>query len=697
MSDTAKVEKVKLPLEKKTLLKAWELMCTAKRMSNLYNENIQLTSKYVHATSRGHEAAQLALALQLKPQDFVAPYYRDDSILLGIGMKPYDLMLQLFAKRDDPFSGGRTYYSHPSLNDPDKPKIPHQSSATGMQAIPTTGVGMGIQYKEKQGLAKDYKGENPVVVCSLGDASITEGEVAEAFQMAVLKQLPMLYFIQDNEWDISASADEIRAGDATHYAQGFKGLEVITVEKGHDFIDCYNALNKAITTIRKERRPFLVHLKVPLLSHHTSGVRMEWYRDDLDDDKKRDPYPYFKNQLLGFEIKSEELERLEMDAIEVVEKDFKRAQKAEDPRPEDLLTHMYAPTPITEEKGERDPKGKEKTVMVDSALFAVRELLEKHPEALLYGQDVGHRLGGVFREAATLAQQFGKDRVFNTPIQEAFIIGSTVGMSAVGLKPIVEVQFADYIWPGLNQLFTEVSRSYYLSNGKWPVSCVIRVPIGAYGSGGPYHSSSVESILSNIRGIKVAYPSTGADLKGLLKAAYYDPNPCVLLEHKGLYWSKIKGTEGAKTTEPSEDYVVPFGKARIVQEADQEKIDKGESCVIITYGRGVYWSESAAKHFLGQVEILDLRSIQPVDAEAIFGATKKHNKVIVVTEEPRGSSFAQGIAGRVVDDCFESLDAPVIVVGAKDTPAIPLNEILEKTYLPDEEQVRAAIKRVLGF
>jgi len=697
MSDTAKVEKVKLPLEKKTLLKAWELMCTAKRMSNLYNENIQLTSKYVHATSRGHEAAQLALALQLKPQDFVAPYYRDDSILLGIGMKPYDLMLQLFAKRDDPFSGGRTYYSHPSLNDPDKPKIPHQSSATGMQAIPTTGVGMGIQYKEKQGLAKDYKGENPVVVCSLGDASITEGEVAEAFQMAVLKQLPMLYFIQDNEWDISASADEIRVGDATHYAQGFKGLEVITVEKGHDFIDCYNALNKAITTIRKERRPFLVHLKVPLLSHHTSGVRMEWYRDDLDDDKKRDPYPYFKNQLLGFEIKSEELERLEMDAIEVVEKDFKRAQKAEDPRPEDLLTHMYAPTPITEEKGERDPKGKEKTVMVDSALFAVRELLEKHPEALLYGQDVGHRLGGVFREAATLAQQFGKDRVFNTPIQEAFIIGSTVGMSAVGLKPIVEVQFADYIWPGLNQLFTEVSRSYYLSNGKWPVSCVIRVPIGAYGSGGPYHSSSVESILSNIRGIKVAYPSTGADLKGLLKAAYYDPNPCVLLEHKGLYWSKIKGTEGAKTTEPSEDYVVPFGKARIVQEADQERIDKGESCVIITYGRGVYWSESAAKHFLGQVEILDLRSIQPVDAEAIFGATKKHNKVIVVTEEPRGSSFAQGIAGRVVDDCFESLDAPVIVVGAKDTPAIPLNEILEKTYLPDEEQVRAAIKRVLGF
>ena len=696
MSET-KTAKPSSAIDKQTLLDGWKLMCSAKRMSELYNENIQLTSKYVHATSRGHEAAQLALALQLKPQDFVAPYYRDDSILLGIGMQPYDLMLQLFAKSDDPFSGGRTYYSHPSLKDDDKPKIPHQSSATGMQAIPTTGIGMGIQYKEQMGLAEDFKGENPVVVCSLGDASITEGEVSEAFQMAVLKKLPMLYFIQDNEWDISASADEIRVGDASYYAKGFKGMEVITVDNGHDFVACHKALNKAITTIRKERRPFLVHLKVPLLNHHTSGVRMEWYRDDLEDDRKRDPHPYFEKQLLDFDFDQKELDNLQKEAIDLVESDFKRAQKAEDPKPSDLTDHIFAPTPITKEKGERNPVGKEKTVMVDSALFAVREILDKHPEALLYGQDVGHRLGGVFREAATLAQQFGKERVFNTPIQEAFIIGSTVGMSAVGLKPIVEVQFADYIWPGLNQLFTEVSRSYYLSNGKWPVSAVIRVPIGAYGSGGPYHSSSVESILSNIRGIKVAYPSTGADLKGLLKAAYYDPNPCVLLEHKGLYWSKIKGTKGAKTTEPSEDYVVPFGKARAVQEADQAKVDSGESCVVITYGRGVYWSEEAAKAFPGQVEILDLRSIQPVDAEAIFGSTKKHGKVVVVTEEPRGSSFGQGIAGRVVDDCFESLDAPVITVGAIDTPAIPLNEILEQTYLPNAEKVREAIDRVLTF
>jgi 2-oxoisovalerate dehydrogenase E1 component len=231
--------------------------------------------------------------------------------------------------------------------------------------------------------------------------------------------------------------------------------------------------------------------------------------------------------------------------------------------------------------------------MVDCALFAVEEIMREHKECLLYGQDVGGRLGGVFREAATLAQKFGDERVFNTPIQEAFIVGSTVGMSATGLKPIVEVQFADYIFPGINQLFTEVSRSCYLSNGKWPVSMILRIPIGAYGSGGPYHSSSIESILTNIRGIKIAYPSNGADLKGMLKAAYHDPNPVVFLEHKGLYWSKVKGTEAAKTIEPAEDYILPLGKAKVVQEIWQKENE--ETMTVITYGMGVHWALNATK------------------------------------------------------------------------------------------------------
>src|SRR6202008_2291124 len=289
--------------------KAYGLMCTAKALTELYEANKEITAKYVHATSRGHEAIQIALGLQLLPQDYLSAYYRDDRILLSIGMQPYELMLQLLAKRDDPFSGGRTYYSHPSLKRDDMPKIPHQSSATGMQAIPTTGIAMGLQYLETTKQQKDYKGANPIAVCSLGDACITEGEVAEAFQMAVLKQLPILYLVQDNEWDISANAREIRAQDATEYAKGFKGLETRTID-GTDFIRSYNTVKDVIEIIRKERRPFLIHAKVPLLNHHTSGVRKEWYRDDLEEASKKDPYPRLKNQLIIAGVGALELKQL---------------------------------------------------------------------------------------------------------------------------------------------------------------------------------------------------------------------------------------------------------------------------------------------------------------------------------------------------------------------------------------------------
>jgi len=678
-------------LPKDVLKKAYSLMCTARAMSDIYEKNKEVTSKYVHATSKGHEAIQLAVGLQLTKNDWVAPYYRDDSILLGIGMTPYELMLQLLCKKDDPFSGGRTYYSHPSLKREDFPKIPHQSSATGMQAIPTTGVAMGIQYQENEGLTHPKKGEQPVVVCSFGDAAITEGEVAEAFQMAALKKLPILYLVQDNEWDISAHATEMRAVDATHYAKGF-GLKTYTID-GTDFTKSYETIHNAFQEIREKRTPILIHAKVPLLNHHTSGVRMEWYRDDLEEARSRDPFPKLKAELLSNGFSESDLVKIEKEAKIKVENDYQKALKAEDPNPEDLFSHDFAPTPILEEKGERAPKDKEPTVMVDSALFAIKEIMEKHPESLLYGQDVGKRLGGVFREAATLAETFGDNRVFNTPIQEAFIIGSTVGMSAVGLKPIVEVQFADYIWPGLNQLFTEVSRSNYLSNGKWPVSCIIRVPIGAYGSGGPYHSSSVESVLAQIRGIKIAYPSTGADLKGLMKSAYYDPNPVVILEHKGLYWSKIKGTSAAKTIEPSSDYVIPFGKGRIALEAK----DTENTICIITYGMGVYWAMNAAKNHKGKVEIVDLRTIHPLDEELVFERVNKHGKCLVLTEEPYNNSFAQSLAGRIQENCFRNLDAPVYVMGSENLPAIPLNSTLEEAMIPNAEKVSKKIGEILLY
>jgi len=690
------LENKELSIDTSILEKAYRLMCTAKRMAETYDEHKEICSKYVHSTSRGHEAIQLATAFHLREIDYASLYYRDESILLGIGMEPHELMYQLMAKADDPFSGGKTYYSHPSLRRKGMPVIPHQSSATGMQVIPATGMAHGISYLESQGLIKGK--DRPVVMCSLGDGSVTEGEVSEAFQMAVLKKLPIIYVVQDNEWGISATGEETRANDAYYYAGGFKGLKRYRVD-GSDFVESYHKLNEVFDYVRKNRAPALIHATCPLLGHHTSGVRKEWYRGEADIKKhqKDDPIVKFEKYLLEHNYTTSSLEQIKKQADATVKKAYETSLNAPDPEISELYEHEFSDSPITEEKGVREPKGKEKIVMVDASLYAVNEILKNNPEALLYGQDVGPKLGGVFREAAKLAEKYGDERVFNTPIQEAYIVGSTAGMSAVGAKPIVEIQFADYIWPGINQLVEELSKSCYLSKGKFPIQSLIRVPVGAYGGGGPYHSGSIESTLLTIRGIKVVYPSNAADMKGLMKGAFYDPNPVVMLEHKGLYWSKVKDTQEAKTIEPDEDYIIPLGKARIDQFADQSHVENGDSVAVITYGMGVYWAKNASKSFPGKVEILDLRTLNPMDWESIKAQVLKHNKVLVLTEEPVMNSFAQSIAGRIASELFESLDAPVKIIGAANLPAIPLNVDLEREMLPSATKVETVLGEILDY
>lgn len=685
-------------MNKELQLKAYRLMYIAKIMADIYEAN-RFICKYVHSTSRGHEAIQLATAFSLLPCDYVSPYYRDESMMLGLGFSPYQLMLQLLAKGEDIFTGGREYYNHPNYKGPDKPNIIHQSSATGMQAIPTTGIAQGIKYLENINsplFKKGSNGELPVVICSLGDASVTEGEVSEAFQFAALQQLPIIYLVQDNNWGISVTAAEARTSNAYEFIEGFKGINRISID-GTDFTQCYNTMQQVVNEVREKRQPWLVHATVPLLGHHTSGVRKDFYRspDELATQYKDDPTPKLRALLLQQGIDEATLKNIEDETEALVSKDFAAAVASPEPDAATVSDHVFAPTTITEEKGERSPASKEKVLMVDAALFAIREIMEQFPEAVLYGQDVGRRLGGVFREAATLAEQFGDHRVFNTAIQEAYIIGSTVGMCAVGVKPIVEVQFADYIYPGLNQLVTEVSKSCYLSCGKFPVQTVIRVPTGAYGGGGPYHSGSIESTLLTIKGIKIVYPGNAADMKGLMKAAFLDPNPVVMLEHKGLYWSKVPGTEEAKMTEPSSDYIIPLGKGNIVLNAAEEKIKNGESCCIITYGMGVYWAKAAAKQFAGQIEIIDLRTLFPLDEGLVFATVKKHGKCLILTEEQQNNSFAEALAARVSKACFNYLDAAVEVMGALDLPAVPMNMILEKAMLPNAEKLEKRLADLL--
>ncbi|MBP9214152.1 MAG: tungsten formylmethanofuran dehydrogenase [Chitinophagaceae bacterium] len=689
------------------LLKAYKLMVTAKAMCETYDANRSIC-KYVHSSSRGHEAIQIATGLQLQKQDWVSPYYRDDSLMLSSGFTPYELMLQLLAKKDDPFSGGRSYYCHPSNKDGIRPSIIHQSSATGMQAIPTTGLAQGIQFIEGYHtsiIKKGANGELPVVVCSFGDNSVTEGEVSEAFQFAVLKQLPIIYLVQDNQWGISVSADEARAMNAFEYAAGFKGLKRMQCD-GSDFVRSYETMQAAFEYVRNERKPILVHARVPLLGHHTSGVRKEFYRtrEDLLKHGLYDPIPKLRLFLTGMGFNEHEINEVESAASKAVAEAFGLAQLAQEPTENLATEHVFAPTTIKEEVGNRTPKGAEKSIMVDAALHAIEEIMQDYPEAILYGQDVGRRLGGVFREAATLADKFGDHRVFNTAIQEAYIVGSTIGMSALGLKPIVEVQFADYIYPGLNQLVTEISKSCYLSNGKFPVQMILRVPIGAYGGGGPYHSGSIESTLLTIKGIKICYPSNAADMKGLMKAAFLDPNPVVMLEHKGLYWSKVPGTEDAKTIEPTKDYILPLGKANIVVAANNEKCKKGETVCIITYGMGVYWAKAAIEQleqkdelYKGAVEIVDLRTLYPLDEELIFNSVRKHGKVLVLTEEPLNNSFAEALSLRISNYCYHFLDAKVDVMGSLNVPAVPINLALEAAILPTANKVANRLEKLLKY
>lgn len=678
------------------LLKAWRLMCTAAEMASVYETNRPLC-KYVHSTSRGHEAIQLAAAFHLQPYDWVSPYYRDESLLLGLGFEPYELMLQLLAKGDDPFTGGREYYSHPNYRGAGRPNMLHQSSATGMQAIPSTGLAQGLRYLQEIGASTNDHNHQPLVLCSLGDASVTEGEVSEALQFAVLKKLPIIYLVQDNDWGISVRSDEARVMDAYEYAAGFNGLHRLRID-GSDFLQSYEAMEEVAAAVRHTGEPWLVQAKTPLLGHHTSGVRRETYRDsaDMQEHSSRDPLPKLEARLHALGVTRELLDDIRQAAKDAVARAFQQALAAPEPDPATVIDHVFAPTPVTEETGVREPADGNKVLMVDAALFAIREIMEDHPEALLYGQDVGRRLGGVFREAATLAERFGDHRVFNTAIQEAYIIGSTAGMSAVGVKPIVEIQFADYIYPGFNQLVTELSKSCYLSQGKFPIQTVIRIPTGAYGGGGPYHSGSIETTLLSIKGIKIAYPSNAADTKGLLKAAFLDPNPTILLEHKGLYWSKVPGTEDAKTIEPARDYVLPFGKGRCVLSADEHLVADGASCCIITYGMGVYWAKAAAAGFPGQVEIIDLRTLFPLDEDLVYATVRRHGKCLVLTEEQQTNSFAQALGWRISRNCFTSLDAPVEVLGALDLPAVPMNTALENAMLPGPAKVAAILDHLLN-
>ncbi len=682
-------------LNDNTLKRAYHLMCVTRSMDQLYEEQRQITDKYTHSTSRGHEAVQIAAAMHLKAHDYVAPYYRDEALLLGMGLSPYELMMQLLARQNDPFSGGRNYYGCASLKRNGLPTIPYMGVPDGSHVIPATGMAQGLAYLVAQNLRSDF--ERPIVFCSLGDGAMTNGEVAEALQIAVLKRLPIVYLIQDNDWSRSARAEEYRGMDAYEFAGGFKGLKRNRIN-GADFVQAYESIQAAIEYARIERLPVLLHAKCPLIGHYSSDLRREQYRteDNIALHRKDDPITRLRKYLIIEGETEENINQIDQEASSLVAHAWSQALEASEPDRSTTTFHTFAPEVILEEKGERAPAQANQTNTTQAAAKATDEILAAHPEALYYGPDTGGKLGGLFEESKGLAQKYGGDRVFNMPYQPAYLIGSALGMAAVGCKPIVELT-ADALWQGLKQLSQGLSKSYYLSDGQFPAQVLIRVLAGAYPSGGAFQSASIESTLLQIPGIKVVYPSNAGDTKGLLKAAFLDPNPVLLLEHRALYRTQSPEVEAFLMVEPAKDYLVPLGKARVAQEADPEKREEGGSLVVITYGMGVYWASAASEQFAGAVEILDLRSLNPLDWEAVVAAVKRHNKALILTEEPLRNSFAEALAGRITKECFKILDSPVFTCGASNVPAIPLNAALAGEILPNAHKVAKVIQELLRY
>jgi 2-oxoisovalerate dehydrogenase E1 component len=455
-------------------------------------------------------------------------------------------------------------------------------------------------------------------------------------------------------------------------------------------VQSYESIQLAIEYVRIERLPIFLHAKCPLIGNFSSGLPADRYRpeENLALHGKDDPIIRLSKYLLIEGESEEALGQLAEEARAAVAATLGGAAEATEPDPGTIWLHTFADTgetPVTEAPLVTPGAEAGST----ASAVAISDILSAHREALYYGQDVGGTLGGLFGEAQGLAGRYGAERVFNMPAQPAYLIGAALGMAAVGCKPIAQVA-ADQLWGGLNQLVHGLSKSNYLSNGQFPVQALIRVPVGAPGGGGPFGSGSIESVLLRIPGIKVAYPSDAADLAGLLKTAFADPNPVVILEHRGLYGLVTPALSPAP-------HGLPLGKARIVQEAAEEKREEGTSVAVITYGMGVHWTLAASRELEGVVEILDLRTLHPLDWEAVTAAVKRHNKALVISEEAAAGSFAEALAGRIARECFKFLDGPVSVCGAEAVPAIPQHEALEAAVLPNPAKVEAAIRALLNY
>lgn len=625
------------------------------------------------ASSRGHELTQAAMVSLLRPgHDWFFTYYRSKATAIALGIPLKDIFLGMLGRAGDPNSGGRNmpeHFSSRALN------LVSQTACTGTQYLPAIGAAKALQRDGADGL----------VYVESGEGATSEGEFFESLNWAARERLPVLFVVQNNGYAISVPQKTQTASSVHRIAEAF-GVRSLEID-GTSLNELYAEVPPLIASIRAHTGPVLIEAKVPRLDPHSSSDDQRKYRssEELRRVAESDPVVKLEAELIASgALRSEQVETIRQSIKSEVDAAAAWADDQPEPDGHDLFAHIYADAPVQPVPVPRYIS-QEPIAMIDAINHGLREELAANPKIVMWGEDIADPKGGVFGVTRGLSDAFG-GRVENSPLAEASIAGVAGGMAIAGYKPIVEIQFADYLWPAALQLRDEIATVRWRSGGVWTCPVVVRIAVGGYIKGGPWHSTCVESFFSHIPGWRVVFPSCAEDAKGLIKAAARSQDPVVFLEHKGLY-RKVQ----ARTLEPDADYVLPFGRGRVWRE--------GSDLTVITWGSTVYLALEAARQLEAQgrsIEVIDLRSIVPLDEELIYRSVVKTSRVVIAHEDSLLMGFGAEVAARIATNCIDALDAPIARVAAKDS-FVPSASSLELMVLPSANDIREACERTLRY